>query len=245
LSLRSSKPGGELISPPFYLHFIAGASTSAITERTLAAFLHGAGSTALDVFSKPPLGRPKFNSKMEERKMRKTLLLLACVLAVALGAAAQENLSFANLPLISAPSPIPNGYGGLNWNNFFYVDPYLWSGSGPGYKDGPSGQDVAFVGGKVCRVLQETCYGTITSNGGTTSFQAVSATVAGGFGPTNMTVTAYNNGSYVGSLSFPLNTGMRILNFPSSWGSITQLTFQTGAGGDLVLYDLQVYLLGG
>ena len=175
--------------------------------------------------------------------MKKTLILVACLLALALGAAAQEDLNFADLPLISSPSPMPNGYGQLNWNNFFYVDPYLWSGSGPGYRDGPVGQDVAFIGGKVCRVLQEACYGTITPSDIYTVFSPVGAIVAGGFGPTYLTVTAYNNGSYVGSMSFPLNTGMRTLNFPSSWGLITQLTFQTDAGGDLVLYDLQAYLV--
>lgn len=182
--------------------------------------------------------------------MKKILVLFAGVLALALGATAQENLNFADLPLVSSPTLMPNGYGQLNWNNIYYVNPNEWSGAGPGYKDGPIGgtlrpQDVAFVGGKVCRVLQEACFGTITSASGPTSFQAVSATVAGGFGPTNMTVLAYNNGNYVGSAFYSLTTNMQTLSFPSSWGSITQLTFQTDAGGDLVFYDLQVYLLGG
>ena len=177
--------------------------------------------------------------------MKKTLVLLACILALAIGAAAQENLNFANLPLVSSPSPMPNGYGQLNWTNINYVDPFLWSGAGPGYRDGPTGEDVAFVGSKVCRLLLEYCFGTITNNGGPTSFQAVSATVAGGLGPTNITVTAYNNGNYVGSSFYILGTQKQILNFPSSWGSITQLTFQTAAGGDLVFYDLNVDMLGG
>jgi len=182
--------------------------------------------------------------------MKKTLVLLACIAALALGASAQENLNFADLPLVSSPSPMPNGYGQLNWSNIFYVDPEEWSGAGSGYKDGLvegklDNQDVAFVGGKVCRVLQEYCFGTISSTGGPTSFQAVSAIVAGGFGPTNITVTAYNNGTYVGSAFYSLNTQMQTLNFPSSWGSITQLTFQIPDGGDLVLYNLSAYLLGG
>ncbi len=177
--------------------------------------------------------------------MKKTLVLLACILALAIGATAQENLNFSTLPLVSTPSPVPNGYGGLNWNNIFFVDPYLWSGSGPGYKDGPVGEDVAFVGGKVCRVLQEYCYGIVSSNGGPTSFQAVSAVVAGGFGPTNITVTAYNNGNYVGSSFYIVSIQMQKLNFPPSWGDITQLVFQTSNGGDLVIYDLNAYLLGG
>ena len=177
--------------------------------------------------------------------MKKTLVLFACIAALALGASAQENLNFANLPLVSMPAPMPNGYGQLNWTNIFYVNPSQWSGAGPGYKDGPTGEDVAFVGGKVCRLLQEYCYGTISSAGGPTSFQAVSAVVAGGFGPTNITVTAYDNGKYVGSSLYSLDTQMQTLNFPSSWGSITQLVFQTSNGGDLVLYDLSAYLLGG
>jgi len=186
--------------------------------------------------------------------MKKTLALFACILALALGATAQENLNFADLPLVSSPTLMPNGYGQLNWNNIYYVNPSQWSGAGPGYKDGPIGgvsrpQDVAFVGGKVCRVLQEACFGIISSPGSSPGlpigFQAVSATVAGGFGPTNITVLAYNNGTYVGSAFYSLTTQMQTLNFPSSWGSITQLTFQTDAGGDLVFYNLQIYLLGG
>jgi hypothetical protein len=182
--------------------------------------------------------------------MKKTLVLLALTLALALRASAQENLTFSDLPLVSSPTLMPNGYGQLNWSNIFYVDPEQWSGAGPGYKDGqmegkPGVQDVAFVGGLICRQLQQYCYGTISSNGGPTSFQAVSAIVAGGFGQTYITVFAYNNGNYVGSAFYGLTTQMQTLNFPSSWGSITQLTFQTEAGGDLVFYGLQVYLLGG
>jgi len=181
--------------------------------------------------------------------MKKTLVLLTLALALVLGAAAQENLSFSDLPLVSSPTLMPNGYGQLNWSNIFYVDPSQWSGAGPGYKDGPVGgilrpQDVAFVGSKVCRLAQEACFGTISSNG-LTSFQAVSAVVAGGYGQTYITVFAYNNGNYVGSAFYSLTTQMQTLNFPSSWGSITQLTFQTANGGDLVFYDLQFYLLGG
>ncbi len=39
--------------------------------------------------------------------MKKTLVLLACLLALALGASAQENLNFADLPLVSSPAPMP------------------------------------------------------------------------------------------------------------------------------------------
>src|SRR5271165_5937138 len=163
--------------------------------------------------------------KVRMDTMKNTLVLIACMLVLALGATAQEQLNFSDLPLVSTPAPMPNGYGQLNWSNIFYVDPSQWSGAGPGYRDGPIGgtlrpQDVAFVGGKICRLLQEYCFGSISSAGGPTSFQAVSAVVAGGFGPTNITVTAYNNGKYVGSSFYILGTQMQTLNFPSSWGGI-------------------------
>jgi len=182
--------------------------------------------------------------------MKKTLALLACLLALVIGATAQEQLNFSNLPLVSSPAPMPAGYGGLNWSNIFYVDPSQWSGAGPGYKDGLMqgkllSQDVAFVGSKVCRLLQEACFGSITAVGINSQFLPVSATVAGGFGPTQITVTAYNNGVYVGSSFYTLNTQEQTLVFPPAWGTITQIVFQTNDGGDLVIYNFSAYLLGG
>ena len=177
--------------------------------------------------------------------MKKAFVLFACVVALALAAAAQEDMNFADMPLVSLPSLMPNGYGGMNWNNIFYIDPHQWSGSGPGYMHGPVGRDVVFIGGKICRLMQEACYGTISSPGGPMGFQPVSVVVAGGFGATYIFVTAYNNGSYVGQMAFPLGTEMRTLKFPASWGSITQLVFMTTGGGDLVIYDMQLYKLGG
>ena len=185
--------------------------------------------------------------------MKKTLVLLVCMLALALGATAQEQLNFSGFPLVGTPTLVPNGYGQLDWSNFFYVDPTQWSGAGPGYKLGPDRGDVAFIGGKACiyeyrkgQTLQpEACYGTISSAGGPTSFQAISAMAAGGFGPTAITVTAYNNGNYVGSSVYNLTIEPQNISFPASWGSITQLVIQTDASGDFVLFDLSVYLLGG
>jgi hypothetical protein len=185
--------------------------------------------------------------------MKKTLVLLACVLGLALGATAQEQLSFADLPLVSTPTLLPNGYGQLNWNNFFYVDPAEWSGAGPGYKLGPDRGDVAFIGGKGCiyeyqkgvQLLPSACFGTISSAGGPTGFQAVSAMAAGGFGSTNITVTAYNNGKYVGSSVYSLTTSPQNISFPASWGAITEMVIQTDASGDFVLFNLSAYLLGG
>ena len=52
--------------------------------------------------------------------MKKTLVLIACLLALALSASAQNQINFANLPLVSTPTPMPNAYSGLNWNNISY-----------------------------------------------------------------------------------------------------------------------------
>lgn len=94
---------------------------------------------------------------------------------------------------------MPNGYGNLDWDNFFYVDPVAWSGAGPGYHLGSRGQDVAFIGGLYCRLGGNSCTGTLSNAGG---LKLVSADVAGGFGPAAVTAVAYNHGTYVGTMNF-------------------------------------------
>ena len=173
------------------------------------------------------------------KTMIATASLTLCLLGLAIGASAQEQLNFSQLPLLDIPSPMPNGYGQLSWGNFFYVDPYNWSGSGPGFKLGVQGEDVVFVGGINCRLSGYTCFGSLTSQGG---FALVSATVAGGYGPTQITVTAYNNGAFLGSSQYFLGTQQQKLNFPQSWGIANQVIFQvTGQPGSLVIYNLSAY----
>ena len=168
-----------------------------------------------------------------------TAFLILCLLALVVGASAQQQLNFSQLPLVSNPAPMPNGYGTLNWGNFFYVDPYEWSGSGSGYRLGPQGQDVAFIGGQFCRLNGNSCYGTLSDAAG---FELVSAKVAGGFGPAAITAIAYNNGVYVGTANFFVGTQMETLNFPSSWGLVTEISLQvTGQTNDLVVYSLSLY----
>jgi hypothetical protein len=168
--------------------------------------------------------------------------LILCLFALLTVASAQEQLNFSQLPLINSPSPMPNGYGQLDWVNFFYVNPSGWSGAGPGYKLGPQSRDVAFVGAENCRLVDFTCFGYLTDPQG---FQLISANVAGGFGPTAITVTAYNNGAFLGSAQYLLGAQMRTLNFPS-WGVATEVVFQvTGQPGGLVIYNLSAFTLGG
>ncbi len=175
--------------------------------------------------------------------MKKMLVLLACLMAMAISATAQSQLNFANLPLLNSPSPVPAGYGQLTWGNFFYVDPYTWSDAGPGYELGPQVEDVAFIGGQNCRLQGNACYGTLNDLRG---FQLISANVAGGYGPAALTVTAYNNGAFVGSANFFVGTSMETLTFPASWGVVTEISIQVnGQADDLVVYSLNLYTLGG
>jgi hypothetical protein len=172
----------------------------------------------------------------------KTCLVL-CLLSLAVGASAQQKLTFSDLPLIDSPSPIPTGYGQLTWGNFFYVNPYGWSGAGNGFKLGPQGEDVAFIGGEFCRLSGNVCYGTLSDARG---FMPVSANVAGGYGPVSVTITAYNNGSFIGTVNYSLTDEITTLNFPASWGVVTELSIQaSGQSGNFVLYELSLYTLGG
>ena len=169
-----------------------------------------------------------------------TTCLTLCLLATVVNAGAQQQITFANLPRVSSPSPMPNGYGQLDWGNFFYVDPFRWAGAGAGYKLGSNNQDVAFIGGEYCRLSGgNTCTGTLTSTG---EFELISANLAGGFGPAAVTAIAYNNGNYVGTMNFFVGTQLETINFPSSWGVITEVSLQvTGQTNDLVIYSLNVY----
>jgi len=173
--------------------------------------------------------------------MKKTLVLLACLVALAMGATAQEQINFSDLPLIGTPAPIPAGYSRLNWSNFWYVDPSQYGGAGPGYPDPFTHRDVAFIGGQFCGPVQTGCYGVISSAGA--PFVPVGAVMAAGYQANQVTVMAYNQGVFVGSASYQLTTTPRIVSFPSNWGAITEMQMQTDESGDLVLFDLVVYPL--
>lgn len=177
--------------------------------------------------------------------MKKTLVLLTCLLALAIGATAQQQINFSDLPLVASPAPMPLGYGSLNWSNFWYVDPSEYAGAGPGYNNLFTHRDVAMIGGEFCAPVGIGCYGTITAQGSRTAFQAVSAIVAAGYQANRVTVLAYNNGSFVGSFTFNLGTVPQAIRFPATWGAITEMQIQTDEAGDVVLLDLSVYAIGG
>jgi hypothetical protein len=179
--------------------------------------------------------------------MTKNLFLLCTlVLAIAVsGASAQNQINFADLPLVSTATPLPSGYGGLNWANFLYVDPNQYASAGTGYNNLFTHRDVAFIGGLSCGPLISGCYGVINSRGGPTAFEAVSAIMAAGYQGNQVRMLAYNNGKFVGSMTVLLGTTPHLVTFPESWGSITELQIKTDAAGDVVLFDLAMYLVAG
>ncbi len=175
--------------------------------------------------------------------MKKIASLLVLVLSVAIGAAAQQQINFSDMPLIGAPAPLPTGYGTLNWTNFWYVDPNQYADAGPGYRNLFTHRDVAFIGGQFCGPVGPGCYGVITPMGEHAAFQAVNAIMAAGYRAHPVTVRAYNQGRFVGSYRFIVTTLAQLVTFPATWGTITELQIQTDVAGDLVVLDLSIYTI--
>jgi hypothetical protein len=173
----------------------------------------------------------------KERIKMKYLTLFLLILGLAISAAAQATINFANLPDVSTPSPLPNAYGGVNWSGVFYVDPLKWAGAGNGFKhtENMAGTDVAFAP-YACGT--STCYASISSQDGK-AFLLRYANAAGGYGSNPLIVTAYNHGAYVGTQRYMMTTNVQELDFPPSWGGVTQVVFQ----GSVVFYDLSLYLI--
>lgn len=167
----------------------------------------------------------------------KYLTLLILVLGLAIGVNAQSTITFSDLPDISTPSPMPNGYGGVNWSGVFYVDPFGWPGAGAGFKQAHRslGKDVAFSP-YACGSV--TCYASISSVDGRVFF-LYSATAAAGYGKNPVVVTAYRDGQYLGSQSFMMTTDLQQLDFPPEWQGVTQVVFQ----GSVVFYDVTLQIL--
>ncbi len=187
--------------------------------------------------------------------MKRIMLSLITVLALAIGAGAQGIINFGDMPSALDPSPMPNSYANLNWTGFFYVNPFVWEGAGPGFRhaDWMGGSDVVFAP-YACPSLG--CYASLsvpvsirptpnTPQPPRTGFMLVSTHAAAGYptlgpGGSPLVVTAYYNGRFVGSHTYMMDTNVRQLDFPTEWGVVTQVIFQ----GSVVFYDLNVYTLG-
>jgi hypothetical protein len=190
--------------------------------------------------------------------MKKAALFVTILaLALTMTASAQHTVLFQGLPDTGSPSAIPVAYGGLNWNGMAYVDAqkYVWANGtdayGAGFFSGPHVM-LAFGGGPLCfpeyggKAIANICESRITATGiganALSSFSPASATVAAGwkdgFSPDSIVVTAYQNGSLVGSQKYNLTTNAQVITFPNSWGLITELVIHPSPGAAFVLYSL-------
>jgi hypothetical protein len=175
--------------------------------------------------------------------MKKTLISLACTLALALGATAQT-VTFAQLPSVRTPSVLPNGYASLDWSGFYYVSP-SWVGADAGLRQGPSALNVAFMGGASCELNDISCSASISSAGATAAegFIVHSAIVAAGSHAETINVSAYNHGHFVGAEVYSLTASLQTISFPPGWGTITQLVVDTDHA-TVVLYAVSLDLVG-
>ena len=167
--------------------------------------------------------------------MKKTLVSLACTLALALGASAQT-ISFAELPSVRTPTVLPHDFANLDWSGFYYVAP-SWSGGGAGFRQGPSALNVAFV---TCEAAAEVpCYASISSTASATTvgFRPKSAIVAAGYHSETIKVSAYSHGRFVGSEVYSLTPSLQTMNFPPGWETATQLVVEA-TRGTVVFYAL-------
>ena len=167
----------------------------------------------------------------------KKVALLTCLLALAISAGAQT-LNLASLPATLTPTQVPNGFGGFQWTGADYVSP-AWSGANRGFRLGPDADDVIFGGGPICRTEPIACEMSISSN---FEFKAMSAQLASAqtsASTSQIVVTAYLNGTFVGSQQYTLSSAsMSKIVFPASWGLVTELVIHPKAGSEFVLYGL-------
>ena len=175
--------------------------------------------------------------------MKKVALFATVLLALATCASAQTMIRFSELTPSTSPSPVPNGYHGLDWEHVYSVAPLRWPGSGPGFFNGPDAV-VAFVGGNyVCFFQPSACRASIRG-AAMAHFQVMEASVSAGYQQNVVTFIAYRGGAEVGRQDYNLTVRNRLIHFPSSWGMIDQLAIWPHAlrhaVGSVVFYTLTV-----
>ena len=131
-------------------------------------------------------------------------------------------ITFDDLP---TPGPsgslIPNGYGGLDWSNFYYLNGTTYQYQPNGYNNGiVSPHNVALNG-----------YGSTAMNsasGGTFEFNSAYFTGAWNDG-LQMTVQGYDNSMLLDSVTFTINTsGPTLETF--DWTGVNELVFSSIGG---------------
>jgi len=180
--------------------------------------------------------------------MKRIGLLLCIVIAAALCATGQTLIDFSDMPSVNVPVPVPDDYPAgsyLNWDNFYYVSPLLWSGAGPGFTTGPEIR-LAFVGGPMCStggMCSASIKVPVTPNS-TASFQPLSITLSSGWVANNVVVVAYDHSKFLGSVVWNLTTTAQSFDFPTYWTTVTQLRFfpspAQGQQGSTVIYTLSL-----
>jgi hypothetical protein len=186
----------------------------------------------------------------------KRIVLLTCLLAgFAVCASAQTFIDFHEMPMAKTPQTMPDNYPAtmnLNWDNFYYVTPGLWSEEGRGFWVDPATlhNTVAFVGGPMCP-LTVSCTSSlkmnpVQANARIQTFTPVSMSVSSGWAANDVIITAYNHGYYVGQITLKLTTTPHTFSFPATW-KVTQLTFTPmfipsnaiyPQAGSMVIYSL-------
>jgi hypothetical protein len=163
--------------------------------------------------------------------MKKVLLLITFITAIALCASAQTLIDFTGMPVATTPTPMPTNYpssANIYWDNFLYVTPGLWSGAGPGFWVDPATKHntTLFIGGPWQSIAQGSIELQLKNPGPNIStFTPVSMLLAAGWNPNSVLVAAYCNSKLVGTTVWNLTTTPQTFTFPSVWTNVTQLVF--------------------
>lgn len=185
--------------------------------------------------------------------MKRIVLLVTFLVVMALCASAQTYIDFHQLPPAGAPTLMPDYYpegANLYWDNFYYVTPGLWTDAGPGFWVDPATHHntVAFMGGPLCS-LALPCTGSIKlipRAGALSTFTPVSISMTAGWTTNKVTVRAYNNSKFVGTVTWQLTNKPQAFVFPVTWKNVTQLVFAPdfnlspvvkGNAGSMVIYS--------
>lgn len=153
------------------------------------------------------------------------VMFLAAGLLLAVSTCFSDILTFDGLPdsgglLLCTGGVTPNGYGGLNWNNFGYVNATVSPCSVEGYGTAlTSPPNVGFNEG-----------GNPASITSATPFTLLSGDFAAAWNDgLTVAITAKLGATTVGTLDFTLNTTTRTLE-TFSFGQVTELDFSSSGG---------------
>ncbi|MBE8988946.1 PEP-CTERM sorting domain-containing protein [Nostoc sp. LEGE 12450] len=152
-------------------------------------------------------------------KKLSTAAIAATVIVLGIGAVAQATvLTFDDIAPVSYFDLIPNGYGGFNWNNFYYVNGTNTAVSLTGYDNGRvSGDYVGFNGGGAPAVVSGSIFDLNSAY--------LTAAWNSGF---SVTVEGFKSGASLYSKTVVVNTTQPILvNF--DYFGIDELKFKAFA----------------